>query len=352
MKTDIITVFKSENCGSFLQAWAFKEQLIALGCDVRFCDYENSGNTVLKKIVAVAKCCIRLNFRRAIEVAKKTCAYRKLQKKLKVINSGSDAEAYFYGSDTLWNFEDSFFCKNAPFFTGADIKAPCYSFSVSVASTSSELLASIPEVVENIKKFKRIAIRDSHTEQVLRNFYTVDKITRTVDPTMLIKKDRYVRQFTSKEQFPDKRLVVYHFGGIEDEMWKALLCFAEKNRLKIVNVGMHRDCDADKSVIAIPQNFITAFEGAEYIFTNTFHGCVFSTIFNKPFATDGIHKKKIEGFLEEFGLVDRVVSSPADVESVFEAPIDYGRVNSFVEEKRKASIEYLESCIREVSENE
>ena len=46
------------------------------------------------------------------------------------------------------------------------------------------------------------------------------------------------------------------------------------------------------------RNIYVWFPQGEYVFTNTFHGCVFSTIFNKQFATDGIHKKKIEGFLQ------------------------------------------------------
>ena len=105
MKAFIITVFKTENCGSFLQAWALKEQLEALGCEVFFGDYKSTGNSLAKKAVAVMKSCLRFNFKRAVEVIAKTRTYREIQKSLHIASPEIRGEVYFYGSDTLWNFD-------------------------------------------------------------------------------------------------------------------------------------------------------------------------------------------------------------------------------------------------------
>ncbi len=351
MKVDIITVFKAENCGSFLQAWALKEQLSLPGNDVYFYDYNSTGTSYAKKISNIIKCCLRLKFKRAGNIWKKTLAFKKCQQGLKTARPEEAADLYFFGSDTLWNFEDAFFAKNASVFTGAGIENPCYAYSISVASTSKESLMKVEGAVENIQKFKRIAVRDKHTEEVLSAFYPSEKIVRTLDPTMLMEKEAYIEHFSSKKKLPQKTLVIYHFGVIPADTWKALQAYAKKKGLTIVNVGMYEK-QFDCSVVPTPDNFISAFSSAEYIFTNTFHGCVFSTIFNKSFATDGMHKKKIEGFLEEFSLLDRTVSSAENVERVLETPVDYERVNALVKEKREKSVEYLDRCIREVKGHE
>jgi len=351
MRINIVTVFKTENCGSFLQAWALKEQLSAAGHDVCYADYKGSVNAYYSCLSNAAKCCLRLRFKRATHILKKTFAFKKVQNGLKIVSSEEKADLCFFGSDTLWNFDNIFFAKEVSFFTGANVKIPCYAYSISVASTSKEKLLKVDGAVENIQKFKGIAVRDKHTEDVISEIYPREKMVRTVDPTMLLDKEVYIKHFSSKESFPQKTLVVYHFGVIPGDMWKALKEFAQKRGLEIVNVGMYEK-QFDRSIVAVPTNFISAFANAEYIFTNTFHGCVFSTIFNKQFATDGIHKKKIEGLLEEFSLLDRVVSSAEDVERVLTTPVDYDQVNALVKEKRKASIDYLNRCIHEVKDHE
>lgn len=351
MKIHIVTVFKTENCGSFWQAWALKEKLSSYGNDVSFCNYKSQSNTYTKKIINIIKCCLRLRFKRAENIIERSVSFKKYHRELKIASAKEMADLYIFGSDTLWNFDDNFFVTNAAFFSGGNIERPCYSYSISVASTSRENFIKVDEAIANIQKFKRIAVRDKHTRNLVSEIYPSDSIEQTVDPTMLIDKETYLKKVPLRPAFSQKTLAVYYFGAIPVDTWKALKAFAQKKGLSIVNVGIYEK-QFDYTMVSTPTKFISAFSGAEYIFTNTFHGCVFSTIFNKPFATDGAHKKKIEGFLEEFSLLDRVISSPEDVEKVLETPVDYVAVNALVKEKRDGSIAYLEQCLREVKGHE
>lgn len=348
MKTDILTVFKAENCGSFLQAWALKEQLSSMGNAVRFCDYSQQFNLITNTIVGAVKCCLKLRFKRATNILKKNIDFKNFQKKLKVVDIAKDkADMYFFGSDTLWNFQDAYFKRQIPFFMGVGIKKPCYAYSISVGSTPKDVFVGCDEVVKNIQKFKKIAVRDKHSEDVVSAVYPKENIVRTIDPTLLIDKDVYIRNYAIKRDCFKKKLLIYYFGEIPKALWEEIVAFARKKDLTILNVGAY-DERYDKNVVASPKNFISAFSNAEYIFTNTFHGCVFSTIFNKQFATDGVCKKKIEGFLEEFSLLGRVVKTGDDVEKVFLTPVDYDEVNKLVAEARKRSIGYLQNAIDEV----
>lgn len=352
MNTCIVTVFKTHNSGSFFQALALNEQLSRMGTEVRFCDYTPKVDALSGCVDSAVRCCLKFRFKRAVNIIKKYRGFIKFQKQFKTVQfKNENADVFFFGSDTLWNFHDSFFKNQTPFFTGAGIEKSCYAYSMSVGSTSKEEFAENIEAVKNIQKFKKIAVRDSHSEDVISKFYSKENIVRTIDPTLLMEKEFYVKNFFNENANFEKSLVVYYFGKIPQDMWKKIVDFSRERKLKIVNVGFYEK-EYDVSIASSPANFITAFSNAEYIFTNTFHGCVFSTIFNKQFATDGIYKKKIEGFLEEFSLLDRVVTTPEDVEKVFTTPVNYNNVNELIKEARKRSVKYLQDALDEVKGNE
>ena len=353
MRINITTVYSGENSGCFLQAWALNQQLSNMGHDVYFRGYKFNNYTPRIKFINFTKCCLRFRWRRAIDLIIKNRDYKYFQKTVKVSDNKILPDLTFFGSDTLWNFDDPYFAKHTSFFTGADIgDCPKFAYSISVGSTSKENFLRHTEAIQHIQNFKNIAVRDKHTRSVLAEIYPSENIVKTIDPTMLLNREDYLQHFSVKTPTPTKSLVIYYFGTIPAPVWKELRAFAKEKGLTIVNVGLHNDNDADMSVVATPAKFISAFANAEYIFTNTFHGCVFSTIFNKQFATDGINKKKIACFLEEFSLCDRVVRTAGDVEMVLTTPVNYSYVNELVEEGRKRSIDYLNNCIREVKAHE
>ena len=228
MKILITTVFKTENCGSYLQAWALKEQLALMGNDVFFRDYNISNSSRWNKNIGIVKCCVKLRLKRALSILEKSFCYKKLQKCFKNSDVAS-SDICIFGSDTLWNFDDDFFKKDAHFFTGFGIEKPCYTYSMSVGSTPKESFLESDEVVNNISKFKKIAVRDSYSENTISAIYPKDQIVRTVDPTLLFDKKIYVDHFNSKVKFPDKFLLVYYFGPIPAEIWGQLQIFAVKS---------------------------------------------------------------------------------------------------------------------------
>ena len=352
MKIGIVTVFKSLKCGSFLQAWALKEQLSSMGHDVYFVDYDNPWDTFAKRWEGVIKCCLRFRVKRAKDILDKTRDYKNLRRELNVIpKSDNSMGMYFFGSDTLWNFDDAYFNQYAPFFTGIDIQKPCYSYSISVGSTSEETFLKNEKALEGISKFKKIAVRDEQSENVISQIYPKENMVRTIDPTLLICADKYIKHFGTQKPIKQKNLVLYYFGSMPEATWRELKAFARDKELNIVFVGAHEE-KYDTCVVSSPQNFISAFANAEYIFTNTFHGCVFSAIFNKSFATDGIRKKKIEGFLRQFDLLSRSIAKSEDLNSVYNTPIDYVHINKLIEHEKENSLNYIKDVIHSEGNHE
>ena len=93
------------------------------------------------------------------------------------------------------------------------------------------------------------------------------------------------------------------------------------------------------------ESWLQAFHDADFIVTDSFHGTVFSIIFNKPFVTI-INKERgasrFYSLLEKFDLTDRIINEETqDLKSIIFKPIDYDGVNEKINLLRKESANFL-----------
>lgn len=93
------------------------------------------------------------------------------------------------------------------------------------------------------------------------------------------------------------------------------------------------------------EQWLKSFRDAEYVVTDSFHGTVFSIIFNKPFITIGNKSRGLARFtslLSTFGLEHRLISSPNDIDSkLVSASIGWAPVNRIITKERQRSLNYL-----------
>lgn len=87
------------------------------------------------------------------------------------------------------------------------------------------------------------------------------------------------------------------------------------------------------------ESWLQAFLGAGFVVTDSFHGTVFSILFNKPFiaiGNSGRGMARFESLLSQFGLEERLVKSPGEVSpALLQSQINWDSVN----QKRKALAE-------------
>ena len=91
-----------------------------------------------------------------------------------------------------------------------------------------------------------------------------------------------------------------------------------------------------------------AIKNAELVITDSFHACVFSILFNKPFVCLGNKSRgnaRFESLLGMFGLRNRVVDEISKLEGVFKTPIDWNQVNGIIKQQRKKSMFFLERAL-------
>ena len=93
--------------------------------------------------------------------------------------------------------------------------------------------------------------------------------------------------------------------------------------------------------------WLRAFMDAEMIICDSFHGCVFSIIFNKPFWVIGNEKRgnaRFDSLLKTFGLQERLISMADNID--IEMPIDWNKVNMILTEKRNFSKSLLINALK------
>jgi hypothetical protein len=102
------------------------------------------------------------------------------------------------------------------------------------------------------------------------------------------------------------------------------------------------------------ESWLRSIRNAEYVITDSFHGCVFSILFNRPFIALGNEARGMARFnslLRLYGLSDRLMTSPidtidtADVVAVLRTPIDWLSVNGVLDADRRAGLDFLRSSL-------
>ena len=89
------------------------------------------------------------------------------------------------------------------------------------------------------------------------------------------------------------------------------------------------------------ENWLRGFADAEFILTASFHACVFSILFHKPFGVFGNLERglsRIESLLQPLGLMDRcMIDAPVDLDK----PIDWKFIDKVLMQKTESSLEFL-----------
>lgn len=98
----------------------------------------------------------------------------------------------------------------------------------------------------------------------------------------------------------------------------------------------------DKANRVSIEEWLSLIAGAQLVITDSFHGCAFSILFNKPFfafINENRGSSRFYSLFESFELQDRVIKSASDVS--LSKQVDWARVNEILSRRREASREFL-----------
>lgn len=372
MKVSFITKQNVSNYGSILQTYAMQETIQHLGCESEIINYvredlksSKSYNTVLKNQPKWNKNIVTRFIYRIIQFpnyAIMNSKFEKFRKKLyknvsKLYTSNEElkndppiADIYCAGSDQIWGTNgNSNFIDKAYFLDFVPENSKCISYASSIGL--SKVDENFSKQLKNLlSKYQTITVREETAIEILKRQNIEAKLV--LDPTLLLKKEKW-DELTLKNKEKSKYILVYQLHS-NKKFEKYVKEFSDKVGLKILRVSpaFNQINRIGKfKYLPSPEQFLTYIKYAEYIITDSFHGTVFSLIFNKKFIdiNPGETSTRIISMLKTVNLEERLLCDYSDF-SLINKEIDWEKTNKILAKEREKSINIFKESIFEEEE--
>lgn len=383
-KTGIITMFyNSINYGGVLQAYALQKATESLGLESeQICYVWKQGDLkkgavgianrriTLKKIVRKAFGCVRRIHERFAYKNQKQYMNKLVEERKKAFadfnskyvgmssgvfncenihNANRDYDVFITGSDQVWG---GYSIDRGYSLDFADDTKKKIAYSVS--GLASELTSGEKAYYQRIMSgFSGISVRENKSVELLQPLCDID-IEYTLDPTLLLTKDDW-DEVCSDYSIKDDYVFCYFLGSSRKQR-KTAIEFAKKNNLKTVFITGIRlqnikwdssHCDYHLDNVS-PADFVALIKNAEYVFTDSFHACVFSGIYKKQFFVfkrdDCGGFERILNITELYDARHRIVDSCNHGDIFDLKPIEYADTDK-IDEMRCKSLKFIVECI-------
>lgn len=203
-----------------------------------------------------------------------------------------------------------------------------------------------------LKRFDAVSVREDSGVSICREEFGVGA-ERHVDPTMLLTAERYLALVSRAEGVGSPaagRVLLYRLDS-NDEIGRIQALVDERLGLPPLEFlppqpSGFGEFASDPAAFTLPsiERWLGCFASADFVITDSFHGCVFSILFNRPFIVHANRERgaaRFASLLRVFGLEHHLVGT--DTRSIDErvfAP-DWGRVNSVLTAERERGLSYL-----------
>lgn len=215
-------------------------------------------------------------------------------------------------------------------------------YAASFGTSSKEYSEkNIRDCAAAAKKLSSVSVRELSGVNLCKEYFGI-KAVNVLDPTLLLQKEDYLKLTRQIPTYRTKYIGVYILDN------KALYQEISKNISRNINVNHIRNIiGKDRSLS--PSEWIALFRDAEFIITDSFHGTVFSIIFQKPFITFYNHSRGADRFkslLAPLGLMNRLIGQECQNMTNFSnSPINWPKAAEILEKGRKESIMFLEESL-------
>ena len=268
-----------------------------------------------------------------------------------------DFDAIVVGSDQVWRHQYFTRLYDSPignaylkFCTKAPIKRIAY--AASFGTDEWEYSArETEECARLLQQFDSISVREKSAIGLCeRKLHRADA-RLVLDPTLLLDKEDYialVHQAATKRS--PGNLMCYILDN-NDEKQGLINRVAHERGLTPFNASSKVEdpyATLEESIQPPVEAWLQAFVDAEFVITDSFHACVFSIIFGKPFVVVGNRERGLSRFtslMEMFGVTGNLLHAATD----YDSHSSYGIPKTTGELYRRArqqSLEFLSNAFR------
>ena len=230
------------------------------------------------------------------------------KKKLnKLYEFNKECKGFLLGSDQLWNVDLSRPYKQMYFLGFVEDNCKKISYGTSFGKSYKGTKKEKEMTISNLRRFDKISVRDQLSYDICKNNFGLKDITQVCDPTFLCNFSDYEILIKMSKAKEDEQYLLAYILDPSSEIGHRLENLSEKKKLKIIiildklkerfNNNKKKIGLTGKGNIEIKDNvdildWMWYYKHAKSVFTDSFHGTIFSIIFKKPFIT---LKNKIRG---------------------------------------------------------
>lgn len=354
MRVGILTFPGSQSYGASLQMMGLYRTLQDLDCTVEVINYMNPFMKGRKHVPVKTNQLRKIIGR--IKGVPKVMRFKEFEKCIMMypdhqINDHEQlsniCKRYAYvicGSDQVWN----------PLITGSD-----YSYFFDFIDDSAKKIAYAPSfgvtsledkdyiyIKHALERFTHISVREESGKKLVKELTGVD-CPVVIDPSMLRTREEWKCLEKKVKQLPEKYIMYFMLNNVDYAKR-----FAEKLSVQtgypIVNIcgiiDKNRFTGKNMSLVG-PDEWLYTMDNASYVITDSFHGAVFSILFEKEnfISLASVTNSRLKTLLDTVKLKNRILDSHSVIEQYDK--IDYTPVREILAKKRNEGISFLKESM-------
>ena len=371
-KVGIITFHNSYNCGSMLESFALHKYLLKSGVDNEIVNFSNDGQKRLYSIYErnhnvkdIVKNMILFPHRKRLKY--NNLCYQKFQernfKMTKEYSSMSELSDDNYsvvvaGSDQIWNvtivdFDDAYFLPWVK-------KARKVAYAPSFGARNILKHAKNPSKYQKcLDDFDALSVREENGKKWIKEL-TGKEVEVLIDPTLLLEAKDYDLIRDKDYKVPEKYLFFY-CPTFQKDICQFVSKIAKKYQLPVItwsskkyyihNIKKYGFTLADYESPAV---YLTLIKNASLVITTSFHGTIFSSIYQKKFFTiknGDMYKEddRVLTLLDSLGLMNRLIPYEYDRNFDYLQDINYQNYDKNLKRLQKKAKKYIKENIEKYS---
>ena len=259
-----------------------------------------------------------------------------------------DIEAFIVGSDQVWRQEyspriETYFIDFLPENDKRKRIAYAASFGTDSGYIDEDKLAECSRL---LKRFDAVSVREDGGLKIAREVFGCNNVVKVLDPTLLLSADHY-KALIKETAKPGKPYVAAYVLDEDEEKTAILNDVVSSLKMPIKRLSINY---SGTKLPTVPQ-WLATFANADYVVTDSFHGCIFSIIFQKPFIAVGNISRGLDRFislLDSLDLRARLINTLEEYtvkRSSLLTPIDYSSMNKRLEDHRRQSLSFLTNAL-------
>ncbi|MBQ9341877.1 MAG: polysaccharide pyruvyl transferase family protein [Lachnospiraceae bacterium] len=366
MKVGVVTFHRAYNYGAVLQTWALQKALKNIGVTPFVINYHipsmdrlydpiRKKNPILRGLKTIKVYLTKPYHLRRRKVyraffAKNYDMYGDFVSADDMKNLPFDA--VITGSDQVFNTSHTGGVDPAFFLTFVHKPVRKISYAASLGGDTFKAEEE-DKIAEALKTFDYLSVRERGAVFAVSALSGKD-VSIVPDPTLLLSKEDYeeLKEPCKLKGTRDGHYILVYMMERNEELIKLANKISHDTGLPIAQRSYEKIFDNETELLYEhgPDEFLSVIENADYVITNSFHGTVFSLIYEKPFLSM-LHSEtglRVTDLLKEVGLTDHILYNTSEYKGIEQFNIN--NTESLAKRKselKKSGIDFLKKALTE-----